>query len=333
MSAIASALPRSDDGIELECLGRRARYQFREEFDRTRCSVVSYGRDLRESKIVVVKRAPSYSAIRELRMHEMVEDCEYVVKYLDVFKRDDYTSIVMEHGGKTLLDQFIKPTSDIKRDIAFDELKEITRQLLISLLFFRERRLFHGDLKSDNVLFDEKTRRIKIIDFHMSEIASTFNHSKKQALDVRSPFLILGENYDSRDDVWSAACIIYELFVKKYPFCFWAGARDEASKEATLLQSIAAKRGMFPAEMIEKSRFRDKFFKKDESSGRYIFRSENRALYCDDKDMYTNILAEASTRGDSRSEASQLADLLFKMFSYSRRPSLEELLEHPFLTS
>lgn len=50
-----------------------------------------------------------------------------------------------------------------------EELKRIVKQIIVGISYIHNRNLCHRDIKPENILYDEKNKAIKIIDFGISK--------------------------------------------------------------------------------------------------------------------------------------------------------------------
>uniref|UniRef100_UPI00398EADD1 serine/threonine-protein kinase Nek11 isoform X1 n=2 Tax=Pristiophorus japonicus TaxID=55135 RepID=UPI00398EADD1 len=85
-------------------------------------------------------------------------------------------------------------------------------QLLLGAQYMHERRILHRDLKSNNIFL--KNNIVKIGDFGVSrllmgscDLATTFTGTPY----YMSPEVLSHQGYDSKSDIWSLACILYEM--------------------------------------------------------------------------------------------------------------------------
>lgn len=93
------------------------------------------------------------------------------------------------------------------------------RQILSGLQHCHERGILHRDIKGSNLLID-KNGVLKIADFGL---ANFYNPNKKCSLTsrvvtlwYRAPELLLGTtDYGVGIDLWSAGCLLAEMFVGK----------------------------------------------------------------------------------------------------------------------
>ena len=90
----------------------------------------------------------------------------------------------------------------------------------------------HRDLKPENILFDSSHKKIKIIDFGLSNLYyTTDNDDYDEDLDFdyletpcgspgyAPPEMILGYSYNGlKTDVWSSGIILYAMLCGSFPF-------------------------------------------------------------------------------------------------------------------
>ncbi|XP_067910305.1 serine/threonine-protein kinase Nek11 isoform X2 [Heterodontus francisci] len=92
-------------------------------------------------------------------------------------------------------------------------------QLLLGAQYMHERRILHRDLKSNNIFL--KNNLVKIGDFGVSrllmgscDLATTFTGTPY----YMSPEVLSHQGYDSKSDIWSLACILYEMCCLDHAF-------------------------------------------------------------------------------------------------------------------
>lgn len=83
----------------------------------------------------------------------------------------------------------------------------------------RRTQVLHRDLKPDNVFLDEHNS-IKLGDFGLSKALAqaSFANTYVGTPYYMSPELMQERAYDSKSDIWSLGCLIYELCALKPPF-------------------------------------------------------------------------------------------------------------------
>ncbi|KAK2466540.1 hypothetical protein APHAL10511_001402 [Amanita phalloides] len=102
----------------------------------------------------------------------------------------------------------------------------------------RKVQILHRDLKPDNVFLDENNT-VKLGDFGLSKALAqaSFANTYVGTPYYMSPELMQEKAYDSKSDIWSLGCLIYELCALKPPF-------HEAKTHAEL--SISIRNGRIP---------------------------------------------------------------------------------------
>ena len=165
-----------------------------------------------------------------------------IVKLIEIQETSDYYHIITEYcnGGdlSSSLEKYQK-----KNNKAFSEeiVQHIMRQLLSAINYLHEKKIFHRDLKTENILihYDNEDDRlnnniingkIKLIDFGF---ARHFDKGKNVGISTlgtplyMDPGIIQKFNkvknykdytYDEKVDIWSLGIICYELLIGKNPF-------------------------------------------------------------------------------------------------------------------
>lgn len=133
-------------------------------------------------------------------------------------------------------------------------------QIFESLKFLGERGILHCDLKPPNiVLVGSDLTKIKIIDFGSSRYETDNNilgeDSTLQTRWYRAPEIILGMPYDKAIDMWSAGCILAELYMCRHLF----PGQDDDDQLACIMEVL----GLPEKSFIERSPRKKLFF--DES--------------------------------------------------------------------
>ena len=137
-----------------------------------------------------------------------------IVKYYDSFQDEEKFYILMEYcDGKNLknfLDEYKKNNTLIEENIIYN----IIKQICSGLKEIHEMKIVHRDLKPDNFFMNEKTE-IKIGDFGISKQLSSYttqiSNTKAGSFYYTAPELMANGLFNTKSDMWSLGCIIYEL--------------------------------------------------------------------------------------------------------------------------
>lgn len=187
------------------------------------------------------------SMIRELASLVALRNSSNIVK-ITGFDFSDRPSIYLE-----------KYTSDLKNfissnNLSYDDIIDISYQLLNGLYQMHCRKIYHRDLKTINILIKKINNKynVSICDFGLTKFFVSDNNKNVnflnscrysnlspmvQTLHYRAPEILLTGQYDcDKVDIWSVGVIIAELFTKKYLFPNWY--RSETESEVVVIEDI-----------------------------------------------------------------------------------------------
>ncbi|THH18650.1 hypothetical protein EW146_g2366 [Bondarzewia mesenterica] len=165
---------------------------------------------------------------------------EHIVRYHDryVDREAGILYILMEYCGGGDLSTLIKQAQKHGRPIPEDTIWNYFMQILLALHHchhpnghsrsgsgsdgegsYRRAQILHRDLKPDNVFLDENNTA-KLGDFGLSKALAqaSFANTYVGTPYYMSPELMQEKAYDSKSDIWSLGCLIYELCALKPPF-------------------------------------------------------------------------------------------------------------------
>ncbi|CAN5482737.1 Stk1 family PASTA domain-containing Ser/Thr kinase [soil metagenome] len=210
------------------------RYELGELLGRGGMAEVRKGTDGRLGRIVAVKRLRTYLASdatfqarfrREAQSSASLNHPSIVAVY-DTGEEPAQDGsgvaqpyIVMEYvAGRTLRDILREG-----RKILPERALEITSGVLSALDYSHRAGIIHRDIKPGNVMLTP-TGDVKVMDFGIARAISDAANSMTQTAAVvgtaqyLSPEQARGETVDSRSDVYSAGCLVYELLTGRPPF-------------------------------------------------------------------------------------------------------------------
>ena len=166
----------------------------------------------------------SPTAVREISLLKELSSCPHVVKMLDVMY--DRTSgsptapprvwLVLEHLDMDLAEYIKRSPTPLEPNF----IRSIFHQLLLALEAVHAHRVIHRDVKPQNILIDKEKQEIKLADFGLSRTclpAPCGPRAMTQevvTLLYRAPEVLLGcTKYSFPIDMWSAGCVLAEMFI------------------------------------------------------------------------------------------------------------------------
>lgn len=159
------------------------------------------------------------SSIREIGLLKQLEKFDHpnVVKLLDVFfgartYNEIKLNLVFEHFNQDLSQYILKAPSGLDGDT----IRMLTYQILSGIDFLHSQRIFHRDLKPQNILISD-SGLVKIADFGLAKVFSyqMALTSVVVTLFYRAPEVLLMESYGTAVDIWSCGCIFAELHTRR----------------------------------------------------------------------------------------------------------------------
>lgn len=145
--------------------------------------------------------------------------CEYIIKLIDVFFENNNIYIVSEYAENGDLDKFIINFKKNRKHISNRTIAKLTLQMASALKYLHRNNIIHRDIKTSNVFLD-KDYNIKLGDLGIAKIMGN-RHLANTYIGTpyyMAPELYKGDQYDTKCDVWSLGCILYELITLNKPF-------------------------------------------------------------------------------------------------------------------
>jgi NIMA (never in mitosis gene a)-related kinase len=144
-------------------------------------------------------------------------DHNFIIKYFDSFQERGNFCIVMEDADGGDLASLIEGRS---APMPESEVLKIFVEICLAIKYIHDKRILHRDLKCKNI-FMTKDGAAKLGDFGIARVLdSTFQLCNTQ---IGTPFyfspeICAGKPYNSKTDIWSLGCILYELCTLRRPF-------------------------------------------------------------------------------------------------------------------
>lgn len=149
-----------------------------------------------------------------------------IVKVYSAGTDNEYNYVVMEWVEGETLEQLIKRNKP--SGLTFTKAKTILNQLLDALIYAHSNGIIHNDLKPSNIMFDSNGK-LKVLDFGIAkqrtdEDKYAFKNKNEENTvggytpAYASPEQLNGNEATVKDDIFSFACITYELLSSKHPY-------------------------------------------------------------------------------------------------------------------
>ncbi|NXE05258.1 NEK11 kinase, partial [Lophotis ruficrista] len=142
-----------------------------------------------------------------------------IVKFYASFVERDSFCIITEYCEGGDLDFKIQEYKESGKIFTQNQIIDWFIQLLLGVNYMHERRILHRDLKAKNIFL--KNNLLKIGDFGVSrllmgscDLATTFTGTPY----YMSPEALKHQGYDTKSDIWSLGCILYEMCCMNHAF-------------------------------------------------------------------------------------------------------------------
>jgi NIMA (never in mitosis gene a)-related kinase len=172
---------------------------------------------MKEVRLTALKPNDREEALREAQVLS-ARNCPNIIKYVESFQERGCFYIIMEYADGGDLSKKIEargktrfPESEVLHDFI---------QIALALKYIHDRKILHRDLKTENV-FLMKDGTIKLGDFGIAKVLDhTFELCRTQIGTpyYLSPEICDGKSYNSKTDIWSLGCLLYELCTLRHPF-------------------------------------------------------------------------------------------------------------------
>lgn len=145
-------------------------------------------------------------------------------------------------GTPSLIFEYFSPVNlkQIMGALTLEDIKLYMFQIFQALDYSHSRGIMHRDIKPMNVIVDTENKKLKVIDWGLSE----FFHPNKElntrvsSRPYKSPELLLGyQSYDFSMDIWSVGCVFAAMIFRKEHFFLGKDNGDQLVKIVAVLGS------------------------------------------------------------------------------------------------
>ena len=185
---------------------------------------------LKKVKFLKLKEKEKLNSLNEIRILSSINS-QNVISYKEAFfdEKDSTLNIIMEYADKGDLFQLISEYKKKKEHFEENEIWDALIQLLNGLKALHDLNILHRDLKSANV-FLFSNGLAKLGDLNVSKVTRKgLGYTQTGTPYYASPEVWKNQSYDSKSDVWSLGCVIYEMCKLMPPF--QAKSMDELYKK------------------------------------------------------------------------------------------------------
>ena len=214
------------DGIEKPKLGR---YEIDKELGKGAMGIVYQGQDPKISRVVAIK---TLALAQEFEEDELEDVKQRFFREAETAGRLNHPNIVTiydageEHDLAYIAMEFLQG-HEMTRYTKADNLLPIP--LLMGLIckaaealdYAHQQNIAHRDIKPANMMFEPKSRTLKITDFGIARITDASKTKTGMVLGTpsyMSPEQLSGKKIDGRSDLFSLGVMFYQMLSGKLPF-------------------------------------------------------------------------------------------------------------------
>lgn len=245
------------------------------------------------------------TAVREIKLLQSLKH-ENVVSLQEVMVEHNDCFMVFEYLSHDLTGLLNHPTFKLEHA----HKKHLGRQLFEGLNYLHRRGVLHRDIKAANILVSS-TGQLKLADFGLARFFAKRGKpdytNRVITIWYRSPELLLGETqYGPAVDIWSAACVMIEIFTRHAIFPGDGGEINQLDKIYNVLGTPT--RSEWPG-LVDMAWFE-------------LLRPTERK-----PNTFSEKYQERLTP-----DAFELLQAMF-MYDPAKRPTAGDVLEHPYFTT
>lgn len=141
-------------------------------------------------------------------------NCPYIIKYEDVFFKDNKIYLKMKYCKQGNLKKYLEKNKNLN-----NQKNDIIRKVLYGVQYLHYNKIIHRDIKSDNILMHNNNPYLA--DFGTCCILEDFEYFGKTCIGTPyylSPEIIEGKTHTYHTDIYSLGCLFCEVFKNKLPY-------------------------------------------------------------------------------------------------------------------
>ena len=206
------------------------KYRLLKQIGQGGCAKVYLAKDIEKSERCAVKLLSSKSEFgkkyiaNEIETMKTVKHIPGVIQYIDSYKKQESTHIVMEHINGWNLQSIVENLELEERVIA-----TLCKSILQSLQQVHALHIIHRDIKCGNIMLS-KEGETKLIDFGYATFCPEngfIRSGKIGSMFWMAPEISQGKAYNEKSDIWSFGIMVMEMFLGDPPY-FTSGESNES---------------------------------------------------------------------------------------------------------
>ena len=140
-----------------------------------------------------------------------------IVTVYDMGEEEDFAYIAMDYVTGFPLSKYLKPG----KLLPVDEVYRVIKTVAEALDYAHKQKIVHRDIKPGNIMYNPKSKQLKITDFGIARITDAVKTRTGSFLGSPSymaPEQITGSKVDGRADIYSLGVSFYQLLTGQLPF-------------------------------------------------------------------------------------------------------------------
>ena len=211
--------------MEMPELGR---YSIEKELGRGAMGVVYLAKDPKINRRVAIKTL-DYSQFSSSELKQVKErffreaeaagrlSHNNIVTVFDMGEEEDFAYIAMDYVTGVPLSNYVKPS----KLLPVKQVYQIVQEVATGLDYAHKQKIVHRDIKPGNIMYNPKSKQVKITDFGIARITDSVKTRTGAFLGSPSymaPEQLMGSNVDGRADIYSLGASFYQLLTGQLPF-------------------------------------------------------------------------------------------------------------------
>ena len=174
---------------------------------------------IKKIKVDNISHYEKKNIINELKILAS-HNCPYIIKFKTAFTHINELCIVTEYAQKGDILQLIKLRKTTGNKFSEDEIMHYFVQICMGINYLHKNNIIHRDIKSANIFIDINNN-VKLGDFGIIKILQSYMMYAQTQIGTplyMGPEIYKRERYNTKADIWSLGCILYELMTLKPAF-------------------------------------------------------------------------------------------------------------------